>query len=157
MYSAGTFLLFLLQGGILQRVEIWGVIPFLYPLLAAVPATFEGAVPGTIFAMGVGIVCDQLLPGPIPCLYTLIFPLVGLFSALVSKSLLPAGYLCSLTAAVIAFLLTDGFHCLILWMQGKAAWEAGADVMIREFWVTLPLSVPVTALYRKLYCKTQPD
>ncbi len=141
----------------LQRVEIWGVIPFIYPLLAAVPATYEGAVPGTIFAMGVGILCDQLLPGPIPCLYTLIFPLVGLFSALLSKSVLRAGFLCSFAASAIAFFLTDGFRCIILWMQSKAAWEAGMDVMVREFWVTLPLAVPVTVVYRKIFRRTQFD
>ncbi len=157
LYSAVAALFFLLQGALLQRVEILGVIPFLYPLLAAVPATYEGSIPGTVFATGVGIVCDLLLPGPIPCLHTMIFPLVGLCAALISQSLLPAGFFCSLTAAAAAFLLTDSFHCLILWMQGKAAWEAGAQVMVREFYITAPLTIPVTIAYRRLYRRTHRD
>lgn len=157
LYAAATALCLFLQGGVLQRVELWGVIPFLYPLLAVIPPTFEGPLAGTIFSLAVGAVCDLLLPGPIPCLYTLIFPLAGLCAGLLSQSWLPAGFLCSLTAAAIAFLLTDGFHCLLLWMAGKAAWEAGSMVALREFCVTAPLAVPVTLLYRAVFRRTHRD
>ena len=65
LYALATALCFLLQGALLQRITIWGVIPFLYPMLAAVPATYEAPVPATIFALCVGVVCDVLLPGSI--------------------------------------------------------------------------------------------
>lgn len=157
LYAAATALCLFLQGGLLQRLEVWGVIPFLYPLLAAIPATFQGPLPGTIFSLCVGVVCDLLLPGPIPCLFTLIFPLIGLCAGLLSQSWLPAGFLCSLVSAAAAFLLTDSFRCLILWMQGKAAWQAGALVMVREFCVTAPFLVPLTLFYRSVYRKTHLD
>ena len=35
LYGAATFLCFLAQGAIFQRITLWGVIPFLYPVLAA--------------------------------------------------------------------------------------------------------------------------
>ena len=98
LYAAATALCLLVQTGLLQRLEFWGVIPFLYPLLAAIPATFQGPLAGTIFSLCVGLVCDLLLPGPIPCLYTLVFPLAGLCAGLLSQSWLPAGFLCSLDA-----------------------------------------------------------
>ena len=66
LYAAATALCFLLQGGLLQRLEFWEVIPFLYPFLAAIPATFEGPLAGSIFSLAVGLVCDLLLPSPIP-------------------------------------------------------------------------------------------
>ena len=157
LYAAATALCRLIQGGLLQRLEFWGVIPFLYPLLAAIPATFEGPLPGTIFSLCVGVVCDLLLPGPIPCLFTLIFPLIGLCAGLLSQSWLPAGFLCSLVSAAAAFLLTDSFRCLILWMQGKAAWQAGALVMVREFCAAVPFLVPLTLFYRSVYRKTHLD
>ncbi|MCI9609301.1 MAG: hypothetical protein HFG07_03650 [Oscillibacter sp.] len=157
LYAAATALCLLIQGGLLQRLEFWGVIPFLYPLLAAIPATFEGPLPGTIFSLCVGVVCDLLLPGPIPCLFTLIFPLIGLCAGLLSQSWLPAGFLCSLVSAAAAFLLTDSFRCLILWMQGKAAWQAGALVMVREFCAAVPFLVPLTLFYRSVYRKTHLD
>ena len=157
LYAAATALCLLVQTGLLQRLEFWGVIPFLYPLLAAIPATFQGPLAGTIFSLCVGLVCDLLLPGPIPCLYTLVFPLAGLCAGLLSQSWLPAGFLCSLVSAAAAFLLTDSFRCLILWMRGRAAWEAGAFVALREFCVTLPWSFPVTLLFRAVFRRTHPD
>lgn len=154
LYAAATALCFLVQGALLQRITIWGVIPFLYPLLAAIPASYERPVSGTIFALTVGVFCDLILPGSIPCFYTIVFPLVGLCASLLSQSLLPAGILCSLSGTAIAFLMTGVFHCLILWANGKAAWGAGLFLALREFCVTAPLTVPVTMLYRAVFRKT---
>lgn len=157
LYGAAAVLCMLFQGFVLQRITLWGVIPFLYPMVAAVPATYEGPVPGTIYALAVGVVCDLMLPGPLPCFYTLVFPLAGLCAALISQSLLPSGTLCSLAVSAVAFALTDGFHCLLLWIDGKAAWGAGAAVAAREFAVTAVLAVPVTLLFRAIYRKTRRD
>lgn len=145
------------QGAVLQRITLWGVIPFLCPLLAAIPATWESPAAGTAFALAVGIACDLLLPAPIPCFYTLIFPLAGLFASLLSHSILRPGFLCSLAAAAMAFALTDGFACFVLWSRGKAAWEAGASVALREFCVTAPWIIPVTLLFRAVFRRTHPD
>ena len=102
LYAAATALCFLIQGSLLQRLVFWGVIPFLYPLLAAIPPTFEGPLAGTIFSLCVGAACDLLLPGPVPCLYTLVFPLAGLCAGLLSQSWLPAGFLCSFVSCSTA-------------------------------------------------------
>ena len=75
LYAAVTALCFLLQSFILQRFTVLGVIPFIYPVVVAVLAMLEGPFPGTVFAIVVGVVCDVLLPGAFPCLYTVIFPL----------------------------------------------------------------------------------
>lgn len=154
LYAMATLLCLLVQGAVFQRLTVWGVIPFLYPLLAVIPATYEGPVPGTVFALAVGVVCDLLLPESIPCFYTLTFPLAGLWGALLTQSLLPVGVFCSLAGSALAFLLTGGFHCLALWAVGKPAWEAGGWVTLREFCVTAPLVIPTTLLYRAVYRKT---
>ena len=157
LYAAAAVLCLTVQGALLQRITIWGVIPFLCPLLAAIPATQESPTAGTIFALSVGIACDLLLPAPIPCFYTLVFPTVGLFSSLLSQGLLRPGLLCSLAAAAIAFALTDSFACFVLWSRGKPAWESGASVALREFCVTAPLVVPVTLLFRAVFNRTHSD
>ena len=157
LYAAATALCLFVQTGLLQRLELWGVVPFIYPLLAAIPATYEGPLAGTIFSLALGLVCDLILPGPVPCLHTLIFPLAGLCAGLLSQSLLPAGFLCSLAASAASFLLTDGFHCLTLWMRGSAAWRAGALLMVREFCVAAPFVIPLTLLYRAVFRRTQLD
>ena len=157
LYAMATVLCLVLQSMVFQRLTLWGVIPFLYPLLAAIPATYEAPVPATIFALCVGVACDALLPAPIPCFYTLIFPLVGLAASLLSESVLPAGFLCSLAASAAAFLMVGLFHCILLWMTEKAAWSSGLYLMLRELLVTLPLSFPVTLLYRAVFLRTHLD
>lgn len=157
LYAAATALCFMAQGFLLQRITLWGVIPFLYPVVAAVAASYEGPVPGTVYALVVGVVCDLLLPGSLPCFYTMIFPLVGLCAALVSRSLLPAGWICSLVTSALAFLLTDGFHCLVLWATGKSAWTAGGWILVRELCVTLPLAIVITPLFRAVFRRTHLD
>ena len=154
LYAATTALCFLFQGALLQRIVLLGVIPFLYPMLAAIPATFEAPVPATVFALCLGVVCDVLLPDAMPCLYTLIFPVIGLCASLLAQSLLPAGMLCSLVVSAIAFLLTDLFRCFVLAVNGIPAWGTGFSILLREFLITAPLLIPVTLLYRAVYKKT---
>ena len=132
LYALAGLACTVVQAAVLQRFTLWGVIPFLYPLIAALPA------------------CDLLLPSPIPCFYTLIFPLVGLSAGLLSQSLIPAGYLCSAVASLPAYLLTGVFHCIVLWATGHAAWTAGLSVTLRELCVSLPWSLPMAWLFRKV-------
>jgi len=148
LYAAATALCFLLQGALLQRVTLWGVIPFLYPILAAIPATFEAPAPAGIFALCVGVCCDLLLPEVIPCFYTLVFPVIALCASHLSRGLLPAGLLCSLAVSAAAFLLTDLFRCFLLMLEGHSPWLAGISILAREFLITAPLLIPVTWLYR---------
>ena len=105
----------------------------------------EGTVPGTAFAVGVGVACDLLLPASSPCFYTLVFPLVGLCAALLSESVCRAGFLCSL------FCITGLAHALVLWAGSKAAWGAAASVAGRELCLTLPFIFPMTVLFRAVY------
>ncbi len=74
LYTAAALACFVIQGTVLQRISIWGVIPFVYPAVAASPATYEGTVPGTAFAVGVGVACDLLLPASSPCFYAGLSP-----------------------------------------------------------------------------------
>ena len=157
LYAAVTALCFLLQSFILQRFTVLGVIPFIYPVVVAVLAMLEGPFPGTVFAIVVGVVCAVLLPGAFPCLYTVIFPLAGLCSALISQSWLPAGYLCALTGSTISFLMTGLAQCLLLTIRGKGAWAAGLSVCFRELLVSAVLIFPVTLLFRWTFRRTHLD
>ena len=74
LYAGATAVFFLLQGAVLQRITLWGVIPFVFPILVAVLGMYEGPLPASVYALTVGVLCDLLLPASIPCFYTLIFP-----------------------------------------------------------------------------------
>lgn len=157
LYTLAGLVWAVVQAAFLQRVTIWGVIPFLYPLIAALPAIFEGPAAGTVYALACGVFCDLLLPSSIPCFYTLILPLVGLAAGLLSQSLIPAGYLCSAAAALPAYLLTGIFHCIVLWAQGHPAWGAAMSVTLRELCVSLLWSLPMTWLFRRVYLRIHVD
>ena len=157
LYTLAGLVWAIAQAAVLQRFTLWGVIPFLYPLIAAIPATFEGPTAGPVYALAAGVFCDLLLPSPIPCFYTLIFPLVGLAAGLLSQSLIPAGYLCSAAAALPAYLLTGVFHCIVLWATGHAAWTAGMSVTLRELCASLLWSLPMTWLFRKVFLRVHID
>ena len=157
LYAGATLVFFLLQGAVLQRITVWGVIPFVFPLLAAVLGTYEPPLPASVYGLMLGAACDLLLPGPLPCFYTLVFPAAALGAALISQSLLPAGFLCAAAGSLLAFLLTDFFHCLLLWLRGQAAWSAGAWVFLRELCVSLPLLIPVVLLFSAVFRRTHLD
>ena len=140
LYAGATAVFFLLQGAVLQRITLWGVIPFVFPILVAVLGMYEGPLPASVYALTVGVLCDLLLPASIPCFYTLIFPAAGLCAALISQSLLPAGFL-----------------CVVLWAGGKAAWAAGAQVFLREVCVSILLVVPVVLLFSAVFRRTHLD
>ena len=157
LYAGATAVFFFLQGAILQRVTLWGVIPFVFPILAAVMGTYEAALPSSIYGLVVGVLCDLLLFDHLPCFYTLIFPIVGLCAALVSRNLLPADIPCAAINSVLAFLLTDLFHCLLLWFAGQAAWTAGAWLFLREAAVSILLVIPAALLFSAVFRRTHRD
>ena len=99
LYGAATLALFLLQGLVLQRIELWGVFPFLFPVEVAILASYEGPLPGTVFGLVLGVCCDLTVTAAIPCFYTLIFPVVGLAAAAIAGSVISAGPVCSLACS----------------------------------------------------------
>lgn len=154
LYAGAALVFFLLQGAVLQRVTLWGVIPFVFPVLAAVIGTYEAPLPASVFGLVLGAACDLLLPGALPCFYTLVFPAAALGAALISQSLLPAGFLCAAAGTLLSFLLTDLAQCLVLWARGSGAWGAGAWLFLRETCVSLPLVFPAAALFAAVFRRT---
>ena len=150
VYGLAAVLCLLVQTLVLQRLTVWGIVPFLYPLLAAIPATYEDPVPATAFALAMGVVCDLLLPEALPCFYTLLFPVVGLLSALLVQGAVSNGFLCSVFVAAIAYLLSGLFHCLVL----GGSWGPGLFLALREFCIALPFTVPMTLLFRAVHNRT---
>ena len=153
LYALAAGLCLFVQAAFLQHITLWGVIPFVYPLLAVIPATYEDTTFGTVFALAAGILCDLLLPDMFPCLYTLIFPLAAFCASAISRGLLRAGFLCSLISTAISFFLLDIFRCFLLLPNEKNIWVVGFSVMTREFLLSAPLVIPVTLLFGSVYHK----
>ena len=133
----------------LAHLRVWGIAPFLPPLLPAVLASMEARLEGFVFALAFGVLCDLALTAPLPCLYTIAFPL----TALLAMSVLQPGILCSLAVSTAAFVLVDLITAGTLLAGGGAELAAIALRAVQELALSLPLLIvchPVLAfLHRK--------
>lgn len=152
LYALAGLLCWTVQGTILQRLCIYGVIPFLYPLPCVMLSILEGPFRGTVYSLAAGVLCDLLLPASIPCLYTLIFPVMGLISALIAQNGLKAGILCALICTLTAMALLGCFQTLVLFLQGKdSLWPAAPILAGKETAVTLPFAILIYPLFQAVY------
>lgn len=143
----------LVQGFILQNLEFRGVFPFVYPILAATVASLEGPLSGTVYSLVLGVICDLILVGPIPCFYTLI-----LLGGTLQRIFSPGRAVFRLAGRHGG--LRDGIFihgpvsCSDSGHEGKAAWSASALVCGKELAVSILLVIPVYALFRAVYRKS---
>ena len=159
-YAGATLLLVLVQSLVLNRICVWGVHPFLPPLIAAITAMLEGPGEGAAFAGVFGLLCDLTMPGIIPCFYTLAFLAAALLAAVIAKRFLSQGFLCAVLCAGLSLLVTDLLHTLLLAAQfGEPAelrqrgveLTAALSLTGREAAVTVVLSPLVYLLLRSVH------
>ena len=156
VYGGAGLLVCLVQGLVLQRLSLWGVMPFLYPALAAMVAVWEGALPcGAVYALCLGAVCDLALPGSVPCFYTIALPLAAMLAGLLSREWLSSNLLSALAASALGYLVTGLLHAGVLAVTGHEAFVTAMAVAGKEFLVTLPAMPLLYLLLRFLHGKTR--
>lgn len=153
VYSLVTLALFALQHLVLDQIQLWGLRPFLYPMLPAVVASYEGLRRGSVFSLCLGVVCDLLLPAPFRGFFTLTFTLVGLLSGRIGESALPSGWLCGLLVSALGLLLTGGARVLVQLLRGGGYLALMGKTALMETALTLPALLVVLPLYRQVFRK----
>lgn len=153
VYSLATLALFALQYLVLNQIEVWGLRPFLYPMLPAVVSSFEGLRRGSTFSLCLGVVCDVLLVGPFEGFFTLTFAVIGLLSGLIGESALPSGWLCGLLVSAMSLLLTGGGRILVQFLSGGGYLALMGQITLQETLLTLPALIAVLPLYRHVFRK----
>lgn len=151
VYSLATLLLFGLQHLVLNHIAILGVTPFLYPMLPALVASYEGLRRGSVFALAVGVVCDLLLAGPFDGFYTIIFTLIGIFAALIGENVLSPGWLCGFVVSLLGLALTVAARLLLFFLAGELRPLLMGQIALMECAVTLPAVIPALPLYRRIH------
>lgn len=157
VYTLATFLLSCLQYLVLGRVRVLGLTPFLYPVLPAVVASYEGPRRGAVFALVLGLICDQLVIGPFEGFYTLVFTFLALLSALIAENLLSPGFLCALTVSAMAMLLTNAGRILAELLKGNTHLILMGRIAAGETLITLPALLVVLPLYRLIHLRCAAD
>ncbi len=157
VYALATLALFALQRLLLNQLRLWGVTPFLYPMLPAVLASYEGLRRGGVFSLALGVVCDLLLPGPFMGYFTIIFTLVGLLAGLIGEKLLSPGPLCGLGVAAMGLLVTGFGRVAVQLLTGGGYPGLMARVALLETLVSLPALIAVLPLYSVIHRRCAAD
>lgn len=151
VYSLATLGLFALQYLLLDNVHVLGLTPFLYPVLPAVAASYEGLRRGSVFALAVGLVCDLLLPGPFDGFFTIAFTLAALIAGLIAENLLSPGLLCGLAVSAEALAVTALLRLAVQFLSGGSYLGLMSRMALVEALITLPAVVVVVPVYRLIH------
>lgn len=157
VYVIATLLLCALQSVVLNHVRVLGLTPFLYPVLPALVAMFEGSRPGTVFALIFGLYCDLLVPEPFPGFFALIFPVAAIAAAWVAERLTSRGFLCAMIVSSLGLLLTGALRMFVQLLSGGQYMGLMARMVVGEGLLTLPALLAALPLYRSIYRRCAAD
>jgi len=151
-YALAALLLCFFKRVLLGSVSVWGVLPFLPPVLLAVMASFEQPRSAVLSGIVFGSLCDLVLPASLPCLYTLAFTAAALLISTLLSNLLQPGFARALLATVLAFLVTDLLQALaLLPRSGMSALLPMLHLFAKETALSCLLLLPSYPLLRAVH------
>ena len=151
-YALAALLLCFFKRVLLGSVSVWGVLPFLPPVLLAVMASFEQPKAAVLSGIVFGALCDLVLPASLPCLYTLAFTAAALLVSTLLSNLLQQGFARALLATVLAFLVTDLLQALaLLPRSGMSALLPMLHLFAKETALSCLLLLPSYPLLRAVH------
>ncbi len=151
-YALAALLLCFFKRVLLGSVSVWGVLPFLPPVLLAVMASFEQPKAAVLSGIVFGALCDLVLPASLPCLYTLAFTAAALLISTLLSNLLQQGFARALLATVLAFLVTDLLQALaLLPCSGMSALLPMLHLFAKETALSCLLLLPSYPLLRAVH------
>ena len=157
MYALVTLLLCAFHAMFFSNVRVLGLTPFLYPMLPAMAAMFEGPRQGAVFALVLGVLCDLLVPAPFRGFFSIIFPVIAALSGALASRLQSRGFLCALIVSSLGLLATGAFRMLIQVLAGGRYLGLKARIGLEETLLTLPALLIVLPLYRTIFRRCAAD
>ena len=157
VYSLATLLLFALQSLVLNHIRVLGLTPFLYPMLPAVAAMYEGPRRGPVFALVMGLFCDILIWGPFEGFYAISFTIIALIAAVIGENMLAPGTFCALLVSVGALLGTGALRVLVHLLAGGQYVRLTARLALGEAVISLPALLLILPVYRTIHRRCAVD
>ena len=151
VYALATLALFILQHLVLNHVSLFGTAPFIYPMLPALLASYEGPKRGSVFALVLGAVCDMLLSGPFPGAYAILFTLIALLAGNIGENLLSPGWLCGFTVSLMALALNVAVRLMLFLLTGELHLLLMGRIALLEIVLSLPAIFAALPLYRTIH------
>lgn len=157
VYGFATLLLCALQSLVCNHIRVLGMTPFLYPVLPAVFAMFEGTRPGAVFALVLGLLCGLLVPAPFQGFFAVAFPVAAVLAAGIASRLLSRGFSCALIVSAAGLLTVCAFRMAVQILSGGQYLGLMARISLFETLLTLPFVLVVLPVYRTIFRKCAAD
>ena len=139
-YGVYMLLVLVLQDMVLTQIRPAGVCAFVPPAAVTAVAMFEGAVPGVVFALVMGIFTDMFTPGTVVT-YTLLFPVIAFGVGILAQFFVNRRFMGFMLLSLAALLLTALVQTLIIAVKSVGSFSALWTAILQTLW-----SLPVAAL-----------
>ena len=149
LYALAALVLLFFDSLLFGSLRLWGVKPFLPPLLVVLPATYEEPWPSSLYVLCLGACCDLAFPAPFPFLYTLAFVLAAIAATLIAKYAVQPGFFCSVAATVCAFFILHLLLAAAFYFRG-AGMTSIFSLGARETAVSCLLLLVCYPIFKKL-------
>ena len=149
-YALISLLFILVQCFGLVYLRVWGVHPFLFPVLVSTVAALETAHESAIYALVLGFLMDITMPGVIPCFYTVAFLVVFVVTRLLSGKVLSWPFFCCMLCGVLSIVCCGLLNILCLRASISFSLTHALLLMGKELLLTAPLMPLVYLPMRKL-------
>ena len=150
VYAIASFFFCILQSVVLSNIRVLGLTPFLYPMIPAAAAMFEGPKQGGIFAVCFGLLCDLLLPAPFPGFFTIAFSVGAILAGAIAGRLMSRGFGCALAVSALGLLVTCAMRLFVQLLLGGQYLVLMARISLGETLLTLPAIMVVLPVFRAI-------
>lgn len=149
-FSCAALFFIALQQLVLNHLEIWGVHPYLLPMLPAMAVILEGQKESAFFAVGLGLFCDLLSPAVIPCFYTIAFLVCSLLCGLLAGRVIMPGFLCSFVCGALAMVMTNLLQMLFFTFYGSFSFTDALLLMGKELLLSIAAAPLIFLVFRRI-------
>lgn len=150
IYALGVAVVWMAETLFLNRLPLFGVIPVLLPLTAVAVGLWEGAFPGAVFGLCLGVFADAVYPG-LPGGMTLGLCLIGWLTGAMSqyrvRQNLPGYLICAVSAAAALALVRASAALL----SHRGTTGAVFSLAGREMACSLVYAIPIYLLFFLLH------
>ena len=139
MYAAYLSLAFFFQDSVFNNLRIFGVKPLFIPAAVVAIGMFEQGIWGGALGLFIGLVADRCMG--YSALFTILFPVIGFFSGILSRWLINKRFVAFIAAGFAAILVTGMFQILTVW----AFYGQMKATMFINALIQAAISIPFTA------------
>ena len=152
-YGLAYTVLAVLQTTVVPNIVLLGVHPNLLPMAAAMVAVLEGGVPGAMFGLFAGIICDALYP-TFEIIHMLFLFVSGYFIGRLVAALFRRNFVVCALSALISLTVLDFLLALLFFLiPGRAGSSVLYEVVLPEIALSALATPPVYGLLRLVHRK----